>query len=114
LNLINFQDRFTLQEMNMNIVISISICYYYTTMNTNTETGEVVGEVVVMNPYALPSKEKLVRMRNILFKLMRLIHTEEESDFKSNLITSLIGPYSLIDSAEKGETNVGRNSSYPE
>jgi hypothetical protein len=85
-------------------------------MNTNTETGGLVEEAVVDSNYTVYPKEKLVRMKVHLSKLMRLVTNslEQEGNLYTQLMLKLLEVYVILDNAEKGETNVGRNSTYPE
>ena len=79
--------------------------------NMNLEEGGVVKA-----PYILPTKEKLARMRLHLSKLMRLVTNEinQNSTLYTQLMLEFLKIHTMLDNAEKGEVNVGRNSSYPE
>jgi len=76
---------------------------------SNTQTGEVVEE-----RQEIPSSEKLAKLKTELKKLINLAIRETTGDLKASLINKLVEVVIIVESAEKGEVNVGRNSSYPE
>ena len=76
---------------------------------SNTQTGEVVEE-----RQEIPSGEKLSKFKGELKKLINIAIRETTGDLKASLINKLVEVVIIVESAEKGETNVGRNSSYPE
>jgi len=71
-------------------------------------------EGTVEEGQAVPLGEKLARLKSELKKLINLAIRETEGDLKASLINKLVEVVIIVESAEKGETNVGRNSSYPE
>lgn len=76
---------------------------------TNTNIDEVAEGGLV-----IPSKEKITRLKADLSKFMRLVLKETEGTFHTKILLKLLEVYIIIESAEKGEGNVGRNPSYPE
>lgn len=73
---------------------------------TNTNIDEVAeGRLVI------PSKEKITRLKADLSKFMRLVLKETEGAFHTKILLKLLEVYVILDNAEKGDTNAGRNSS---
>jgi hypothetical protein len=78
-------------------------------MSTKFDLEGTVEEVQIV-----PSSEKLAKLKTELKKLINLAIRETTGDLKASLINKLVEVVIIVESAEKGETNVGRNSSYPE
>ena len=78
-------------------------------MSTKFDLEGTVEEVQIV-----PSSEKLAKLKTELKKLINLAIRETTGDLKASLINKLVEVVIIVESAEKGETNAGRNSSYPE
>lgn len=68
-------------------------------------------ERVVEESPVVPLMEKLTRLKSELKKLINLSIRETEGDLKASLINKLVEVVIIIENAEKGDINAGRNSS---